>query len=285
MDSVSIDALVSLGFTQTEAKVYCAMVPEAKMNGYQIAKVLNLSRSSVYASLENLLDKGAIVAIPGETNEYAVVEPEELVSKILARYKKSAEAAKTSLEHLTQKRHASNYFLNIQGLTNSMETMRVMIHGARKEILLNSTMDIAPVKDALAEAIDRGVRVVLFSWINVNLYGLNIEFYCNNPDVAKVPEQRFSMVVDNSACLICSNDRNEFISYKQLVEQGNALVMPKEDGDFLGMKSDNRLMVNIIQEHIHFDIYLHKLRKKMGCELITPDIQLGTLMETGGDCS
>ena len=57
MDSVSIDALMVLGFTQTEAKVYCAMVSEESANGYQIAKTLNLSRSSVYAALENLLEK------------------------------------------------------------------------------------------------------------------------------------------------------------------------------------------------------------------------------------
>ena len=30
MDSVSIDALMVLGFTQTEAKVYCAMVSEVQ---------------------------------------------------------------------------------------------------------------------------------------------------------------------------------------------------------------------------------------------------------------
>ena len=45
MDSVSIDALMVLGFTQTEAKVYCAMVSEESANGYQIAKTLKYKAS------------------------------------------------------------------------------------------------------------------------------------------------------------------------------------------------------------------------------------------------
>ena len=51
MDVGTVDCLVRLGFSQTEAKVYCAMVSEEKMNGYQIAKLLGTSRSSVYAAL------------------------------------------------------------------------------------------------------------------------------------------------------------------------------------------------------------------------------------------
>jgi sugar-specific transcriptional regulator TrmB len=94
MDVATVECLVQLGFSQTEAKVYCTMVSEEKMNGYQIAKALGTSRSSVYAALENLLDKGAIVSIPGQTSEYAVIEPVQLIDKITSKYKKNAETAK-----------------------------------------------------------------------------------------------------------------------------------------------------------------------------------------------
>ena len=46
-----IDILGSLGFSKMESLVYCALVPEEKMGGYQIAKKLNAPRPSVYSAL------------------------------------------------------------------------------------------------------------------------------------------------------------------------------------------------------------------------------------------
>lgn len=282
MDSVSIDALMVLGFTQTEAKVYCAMVSEESANGYQIAKNLNLSRSSVYAALENLLEKGAIHSIPGKTNEYTVVEPELLLEKIMSNYKKNAEIAKESLNSLAVHGNSRNFFLNIQGLNNIIDNIHIMIQKAEKEILISTSMDLKPIADDLKEALKRGVRVIVFSMLELNLYGVDVEFYGGRKGIEKSSEQRFSIVADNSACLICSNDKQEFISFKQFINENGGNLLSTEDKDFLGMKSTNRLMVNIIQEHFHFDVYLHKLLiKNNGEQIITDDIQLGTLMERG----
>ena len=282
MDSVSIDALMVLGFTQTEAKVYCAMVSEESANGYQIAKTLNLSRSSVYAALENLLEKGAIHSIPGKTNEYTVVEPELLLEKIMSNYKKNAEIAKESLNSLAVHGNSRNFFLNIQGLNNIIDNIHIMIQKAEKEILISTSMDLTPIADELKEALNRGVRVIVFSMLELNLYGVDVEFYGGRKGIEKSSEQRFSIVADNSACLICSNDKQEVISFKQFINENGGNLLSTEDKDFLGMKSTNRLMVNIIQEHFHFDVYLHKLLiKNNGEQIITDDIQLGTLMERG----
>lgn len=281
MDVPTVKCLVELGFSPTEARVYCTMVSEDKMNGYQIAKILGTSRSSVYAALENLLDKGAIVSIPGETSEYAVVEPSELIDKILSKYKKNAESAKSMLEALSVKRNSVNLFQNIHGHQNLVDSVKAMINSAEKEILISTSMVLDPLVDVLRSASNRGVRIILFSWLKLDLHKIDIEFYSNNLELEPAPEQRFEIVVDNKSCLVGSNNGTEFVTYKKLVEDFYSIEMPAEDGDFLGMKTDNRLMVNIIQEHIHFDIYLNKLRKKHGGEIITPDISINSLMETG----
>ncbi|MBQ1949118.1 MAG: TrmB family transcriptional regulator [Treponema sp.] len=282
MDSVSVSALVSLGFTATEANVYCTMVPEEKMNGYQIAKSLNISRSSVYAALENMVNKGAILSIPGNKNEYTVVKPDELVDKILSNYEKNAKIAKSSLEQLSLKNKSSNLFLNIQGLTNIRDNVLQMIRCAQKEILISSSMDLKPFVEELSFAIQHGVRVIVFSMIKLELYGLNVEFYGGQFPAENCQEIRFSLVVDNKSCLICSNDKEEFYTLKQLMDRSAGTFLSSEDKDFLGMRSSNRLMVNIIQEHFHFDVYLFKLRlKNNGKRIITPDIQIGSLMECG----
>ena len=264
MDVGTVDCLVRLGFSQTEAKVYCAMVSEEKMNGYQIAKLLGTSRSSVYAALENLLDKGAIVSIPGQTSEYAVVDPGQLIDKITSKYKKSAETAKNLLEQLSLRRRASNYFCNIQGWQNLLDEIKSMVDSAEKEILMNSSIDLKPLVENLDKAKRRGVRIIVFSWLNLELYNLDIELYCNDVSLLKSPQKRFIMVADNNSCILCSNDRNEFIPYKEIVKNDGSLcsMLSAEDKDFLGVRTDNRLLVNLMAEHIHFDIYLNKLRIK-----------------------
>lgn len=281
MDNVTTDCLTGLGFSSTEARVYCAMVSEEKMNGYQIAKALGTSRSSVYAALENLVEKGAIVSIPGATSEYAVVDPSELLDKIISKYKKNAEAARNMLETLSMKKRSSSYFANIRGRNNLLDAIKAMINSANREILLSTSMTLKPLVKEIKEAKSRGVRVIIFSWLNLDLYDMDVEFYCNDINSTYCSEQRFSMVVDNLSCIIGSNDGTEFIPYSEFFNEGDKIKMPSEDGDFLGMKSENRLMVNIIQEHIHFDIYLNKLRIKHGGEIITPDISIHSLMETG----
>lgn len=283
MDVGTVDCLVRLGFSQTEAKVYCAMVSEEKMNGYQIAKLLGTSRSSVYAALENLLDKGAIVSIPGQTSEYAVVDLGQLIDKITSKYKKSAETAKNLLEQLSSRRRASNYFCNIQGWQNLLDEIKSMVDSAEKEILMNSSIDLKPLVENLDKAKRRGVRIIVFSWLNLELYNLDIELYCNDVSLLKSPQKRFIMVADNNSCILCSNDRNEFIPYKEIVKNDGSLcsMLSAEDKDFLGVRTDNRLLVNLMAEHIHFDIYLNKLRIKYGGEIITPDIHINSIMENG----
>lgn len=283
MDVGTVDCLVRLGFSQAEAKVYCAMVSEEKMNGYQIAKLLGTSRSSVYAALENLLDKGAIVSIPGQTSEYAVVDPGQLIDKITSKYKKSAETAKNLLEQLSLRRRASNYFCNIQGWQNLLDEIKSMVDSAEKEILMNSSIDLKPLVENLDKAKRRGVRIIVFSWLNLELYNLDIELYCNDLSLLKSPQKRFIMVADNNSCILCSNDRNEFIPYKEIVKNDGSLcsMLSSEDKDFLGVRTDNRLLVNLMAEHIHFDIYLNKLRIKYGGEIITPDIHINSIMENG----
>ena len=245
--------------------------------------MLGTSRSSVYAALENLLDKGAIVSIPGQTSEYAVVDPGQLIDKITSKYKKSAETAKNLLEQLSLRRRASNYFCNIQGWQNLLDEIKSMVDSAEKEILMNSSIDLKPLVENLDKAKRRGVRIIVFSWLNLELYNLDIELYCNDVSLLKSPQKRFIMVADNNSCILCSNDRNEFIPYKEIVKNDGSLcsMLSSEDKDFLGVRTDNRLLVNLMAEHIHFDIYLNKLRIKYGGEIITPDIHINSIMENG----
>ncbi len=57
-----ITHLEMLRFSKIEAQVYVTLVKHSKLNGSQIAKILNLSRSSVYSALHNLYNRGIVFA-------------------------------------------------------------------------------------------------------------------------------------------------------------------------------------------------------------------------------
>ena len=82
MQEQLLNYLCNLGFSRIEAQVYCTLVPEEKMGGYQIAKKLNLQRPSVYNALNSLESRGFITVIPGETTEYSAVEPDVLMDEL-----------------------------------------------------------------------------------------------------------------------------------------------------------------------------------------------------------
>ncbi|MDE5581286.1 MAG: hypothetical protein K2I95_07685, partial [Treponemataceae bacterium] len=158
---------------------------------------------------------------------------------------------------------------------NLLATANRIIMSARKEILMNSSMPLESLYASLKEAARQKVRIILFSWQKIDTLDLPIEFYSNFDGANYCSEERLFLVADLKRCVIGSNDTSAFIPHKNTSKK-----LPAGEKDFLGMTSTNRLLVNMVTEHIHFDIYLHKLKRKRRL-IFTDDIQLHSLMERG----
>ncbi|MGN0729141.1 TrmB family transcriptional regulator [Treponema sp.] len=273
-----IETLGALGFSKMETLVYCALVPEEKMGGYQLAKKLNAPRPSVYSALENLLSKEYIKSIPGEIAEYQAVPPDILIDGILKKQSSNAAKAKEMLKTLAAPISIQERFVNIEGKTKLISIVNNLISEAKKEIVFNCSMPLDFFKDELLSAAKRKVRIVLFSWQNLDTLSIPLEFFCGYDGTDCCPEQRILLVSDMAHCVVGSNDRAIFFPHRP---HHKIKKLPDGENDFLGMTSDNRLIVNLVSEHIHFDIYLQRLRKKFKRDIITKDIRIGTLMEKG----
>ncbi len=206
--------------------------------------------------------------------EYVAVKPELLLSDISRTVTGAAAEAKKFFRELESKQH-SPHFENIEGKSNLLATANRIIMSARKEIVITSSMSLEPLYASLKEAARRKVRIILFSWQNLDTLGLPIEFYSNFEGTDFCSEERLFLVADLRRCVIGSNDTSAFIPHKKITKK-----LPTGEKDFLGMTSTNRLVVNMVTEHIHFDIYLHKLKRK-GRLIFTDDILLHSLMEQG----
>ena len=74
--------LQKIGFTKLESEIYLDLIKNSGLTGYQIAKNLNISRSSVYPTLDAMYKKGYILLVQGDAQTYVAEDSEVLISRL-----------------------------------------------------------------------------------------------------------------------------------------------------------------------------------------------------------
>ena len=78
-----VEQLVTVGFTEYEAKVYVALQRCSPATGYQVAKESGVPRSTIYEVLGKLIARGAVVTQSfGDMVRYAPVPPDLLLDRM-----------------------------------------------------------------------------------------------------------------------------------------------------------------------------------------------------------
>ncbi len=257
MESIVSD-LVRFGFTPTEAEVYAVLVKLGCANGSQIAKEMNISRSSVYQALNSLYKGGRVYLQQGNSAEYMPKEPDLLIAALQKEYEAAAGALQKKLKVISQPNEGLS-FTNISGMENVYRRASEMIESSQKELLFNTTRTLERYTDEILDAHKRGVRIIVFSFDPIDMADLPVEFYRKNIEEDECCEERLQLVVDFSSCLIASHTPST--------------------GEAIGTYTRNPLQVAIVTEHIHHDIYILKLTEKYGDDLFKDGILMGTLME------
>ncbi len=75
-------ALAALGFTDTEAAVYCELLRAAPSTGYRLAHAIGKAAANVYQALAALSQKGAVLVEDREARTYRATPPAELLAML-----------------------------------------------------------------------------------------------------------------------------------------------------------------------------------------------------------
>lgn len=261
MDEKLIQRLQSLNFNNIEAKTYIMLVKYNELNGSQIAKKINVSRSSVYSALNNLYNRGIIYLVPGNTNMYRAENPEILIEKIKTNFEENTKDLKNELMRIKSGSEESRYY-NLSGTKNFINKAKELLALAKQEVYINTCLDLEIFREQIYMLAEKNVRVVVFTYSDINKGDLPIELYkhpLDNKSIRSNSEMRLMMVVDLKHTLICSND-----CY---------------NSEMSGTFTEDKLLANIVAEHIHHDIYILKLKEKEKGEIIKDDIKLNTILE------
>lgn len=257
MDEI-ISLLEKLNFTKTEAVVYINLLENSSLNGYKIAKNLNMSRSSVYSALDNLYKKGIVFLLPGDSQVYKAENPSVLINKMKNEFNETTNLLDSKLKNL-EKSDSEERYVNIEGYANIIFKIKQLLLSAEKEIYINTDIDLSMFESEFVKITERGVRIIVFSFKKCILENIPMEIYTHGSSNCEGKETRIMLVVDCEKTLVA--DRG-----------------PHRE-EFLGVFTDNILLASIVSEHIHNDIYLLKLKKMYGENLINEDIKLNSILE------
>lgn len=252
--------LMNLNFSRNEALVYYTLLENPGLTVYQIAKELNLSRSSIYPVVEKLLEEGALVLENKEKDAYYAQDPQTLFLQLKEKYNKSLAQAKESLKKVKEKEERNQY-LNLISYSAIIAKARTMLLSAKKEVYINTDIPVEVFDIEFSELEKKGVRVLFFSFNQVKYTRKGFESFSHGMKINE--PNRLMLVVDYQIVLVANINESR--------------------DEWLGTFTNNPLMVRIISEHIHHDIYLLKMKDATGINFfeLHPDIFLGTINEKG----
>ena len=167
-----IDKLVSIGFSEYEAKAYIALLRESPVTGYQLSKRSGVPRSMIYEVLGKLTARGAAMTLRStDTTKYAPVPAVEFLDNLQKEHEELISLLKDDLSGLTTTSDLE-YVWNIEGHENIMAKARGMIDQAENCIYLAILPDtFKDLQPALDRAVGRQLRVMLYTTCELDFPG------------------------------------------------------------------------------------------------------------------
>lgn len=142
----------------------------------------------------------------------------------------------------------NEWFEHIQGFKNVVLNARAVLKKAKSSVYINADFPITELWDELEFLVDNDIIVSVFSFYDLGKVPAGVNVFTHNHKMQLNHVcTRLMIAVDEQEILLAD-------SYG-------------EENDWRGTKTNNPLMVNLVCEHIHNDIYLMQIRLKYGREI------------------
>jgi sugar-specific transcriptional regulator TrmB len=190
-------ALAALGFTDTEARVYCELLRAGPATGYRLSQAIGKAAANTYQALSALSQKGAVLVDDGDARAFRAVAPAEL----LAALERGFDQRRTEAEAALKRLHVpagDDRIYQLKTPDQVYERARAMIEGARQIILFDAfPAPLARLTPALDQAAASGVTVAGLAYGQAPAAGFSA-FTSHGADFVaeRWPGQQLSLVVD-----------------------------------------------------------------------------------------
>lgn len=132
-----VERLIGFGLTRQESNIYQCILAEGKTTGYEVAKLIGISRSNAYNSLASLTDKGAVWLVEeGTTRKYIPVPLDEFCKNRIRILEESKMWLTTHLP--TEKKEVEGY-ISIEGNRHILDKLRNLLMSAENKVFISCT--------------------------------------------------------------------------------------------------------------------------------------------------
>lgn len=95
-----IELLQNVGFTRYEAQTYMALLTIHPATGYEISRHSGVPHAKIYETLPRLLEKQAVILLPGEPARYQPNPPHKVIAQLRRSYLSSLEKVQLGLKDI-----------------------------------------------------------------------------------------------------------------------------------------------------------------------------------------
>ncbi len=125
-----LQALISFGLTEKEAKVYLALYKIGEGTSYEVAKESGIKRPTVYVIMEELRKRGLALVVPHKKKQlYIAKDPNEFIGEYQSKFNQSANDILSLLPKLSRPDTDIFVFKGegalVQGLSYGIHNMKV----------------------------------------------------------------------------------------------------------------------------------------------------------------
>jgi sugar-specific transcriptional regulator TrmB len=240
-----VDRLVEIGLSEYEAKAYVALLRESPSTGYHLSKLSGVPRSMIYEVLGKLVARGAAMTLRTEgTTKYAPVAAGEYLDQLSQEHDELIGSLREDLADLAPAADLE-YVWNIEGHDNIIARAREMVAQAGERVYLALLPDTFPALQAeLVRAIERGVRVVVYTTAHVDLPGARVVVaHVSEETLGRARGLGLILVVDGEEVLI-----GEWLSRSQARASWTS----------------SPLLVFVAEHHLRTDLYLPRIMALLG---------------------
>ena len=252
------DLLKSIYFTENESIIYIYLLENPGQTVYEISKNIRLSRSSTYPIIDKMHLEGSLLLESGKKELYYAQDPKELISTLEFKHKENMIELKKEFDQVKIQPLKTPYF-NLNGFESILGKARTLLYESKDEVYMNTDLPLELFEDAFDFLNRKGVDVYVFTFSKTNYTKPNVFIF--NHQISEPSSQRLMLVSDLNSVLVANYDpfRHEWQA----------------------TSTQNNLMIHIVTEHIHHDIYLIKLKNAMNVNLFEtyPDLAIHTKAE------
>ncbi len=133
--------LLSLGLSQYESRAYVALVAEAPVTAYQLARNAGIPTSKVYEILAKLEERDLVAVIWGDPKQYAAKDPAEFVASSRQVHQQTMQRLEQEFGRLHTPRQ-QDYVWNLEGRAQIVQTGQDLLNEAKQTVVYAGPADL-----------------------------------------------------------------------------------------------------------------------------------------------